>query len=112
MKNLRDVASNDIKKIKTDVRISKKEVKRKMNEVLISFTKNITKVLDDAAKDIAKIVRMSGKEMLRLAQNPDEVEEDVPDDIMCMIADVKTLLGTKMAAVRKITNLVSAPQEA
>lgn len=108
MKKQRDAASNEINKLKKEAEKSGKEIRNKVSETSMSFIKNIGKTLNEAAKDIGKIVRMSGQEMLRFAQHPGELEEDIADDIICLVADVKTLLSSKMAAIRKVSNLASA----
>jgi ElaB/YqjD/DUF883 family membrane-anchored ribosome-binding protein len=108
MKKQRDAASNEINKLKKEIKKSGREIQNKVSETSLSFIKNIGKTLNEAAKDIGKIVHMSGNEILRFAQNPGELEDDIADDIVCLVADVKTLLACKMAAIRKVSNLASS----
>lgn len=109
MKDLRDATLKEINQLKIEEnKKSSKEIKKKLTEITTSFNEKADKTLNEAAKECGKSVKLSAIEMLRLAQNPGDTEDDITQNQQCAVNDVMALLGIKMAAVRKVVNASSA----
>lgn len=98
---LRDSASFQLRKMKST---------EKRDETLSQFFKEIETIFNDASKEMAKLVGINVKDLIHFASNADEIVGDLPEDVECALAEVRTLRMIQMAAFRKISNQVFSQQ--